>query len=101
MKYRVYQIKANELSSREKLDALYDAMMGKVIRGLIGGFYELAATIEANDLEEVFNIGNGYGDESAINRHGKMTSVSVGNLVMKEETGEVWACASVGWEKLV
>lgn len=99
MKYRIFQIKADELSSKDKLDSLYDAMLGKVVRGLIGGHYDLVATIEANDLEDVFRIGNGYGDESAITRLGKMTSVSVGNIVM-DENNEAWACASIGWDKL-
>lgn len=103
MKYEIFQIKADAFASQKKLDALYAAMNGKVILGLVGGYYEHVANIFANDLEEVFDIGNGYGkaqyEEDEIERIGKMTSVSVGNIV-KDENGDFWACKNVGWEKL-
>ena len=60
------------------------------------GFYSHVANIEANDLDEVFEIGN-IGPESAIERFSRMSSVSVGDVIVDEE-GNASVVASFGFE---
>lgn len=60
------------------------------------GQFKHVATIEADDLEEVFEIGN-IGPEHLITRHAPMHSVSVGDVIETPE-GEFFAVASMGFE---
>lgn len=62
------------------------------------GEYKHVATIEADDLDEVFDIGN-IGPEHLITRHAPMHSVSVGDVIQTPE-GEFFAVASFGFEKV-
>ena len=62
------------------------------------GFYSHVANIEANDLDEVFEIGN-IGPESAIERLSRMSSVSVGDLLIDED-GNKSVVASFGFEEV-
>ena len=61
-------------------------------------YYDLVAEIEANDLEQVFDIGN-IGPESAITRHAPMHSVSVGDVVLDPQ-GNMHLVAPVGFAKI-
>jgi hypothetical protein len=63
------------------------------------GQFKHVATIEADDLDEVFEIGN-IGPEELITRHAPMHSVSVGDVIQTPE-GEFFAVASMGFESLV
>lgn len=60
------------------------------------GEFKHVATIEANDLEEVFEIGN-IGPEHLITRHAPMRSVSAGDVIETPE-GEFFAVAPMGFE---
>jgi hypothetical protein len=60
--------------------------------------YGVVATVDASDLEEVFEVGNGYGDQSKITVKGSMHSLSVGDIVRND--GNTWMCDSVGWTRL-
>ena len=62
------------------------------------GFYNHVANIEANDLDEVFEIGN-IGPESAIERLGRMSSVSVGDVLV-DEAGNASVVASFGFQEV-
>ncbi len=62
------------------------------------GEFKHVATIEADDLDEVFDIGN-IGPEELITRHAPMHSVSVGDVIQTPE-GEFFAVASMGFTKL-
>lgn len=62
------------------------------------GEFKHVATIEAGDLNEVFDIGN-IGPEHLITRHAPMRSVSVGDVIETPE-GEFFAVASFGFEKV-
>ena len=44
--------------------------------------FAVVAEITAADLEAVFEIGNGYGDTTALRRLDRMHSVSVGDIVV-------------------
>lgn len=63
------------------------------------GFYNHVANIEANDLEEVFEIGN-IGPASAIKFLGRMSSVSVGDVII-DEMGNKCVVASFGFQEVV
>jgi len=59
--------------------------------------FELVATCEANDLTDVFHMGNGYGDQSKFIRIANMHSLSVGDLVECVDTGDVMMIDPTGW----
>lgn len=61
--------------------------------------YELVATIEADDLEDVFDIGN-IGPESKITRHKSMRSVSVGDIIEASKSGKFFVVAHMGFKQL-
>ena len=60
-------------------------------------YYRGVANVEATDLEEVFHIGNGYGDQDKIVKLDQMRSLSVGDLVECHDTGVVFMCDPMGW----
>ncbi len=59
--------------------------------------FELVATCEADDLADVFHMGNGYGDQSKFIRIANMRSLSVGDLVECVDTGDVMMVDPMGW----
>lgn len=62
--------------------------------------YNLVARCEADNLDQVFHMGNGYGDQDKIERLERMHSVSVGDLVEDVETGELFMCDPEGWTSI-
>lgn len=62
------------------------------------GYYTHVSNITAEDVAQVFEVGN-IGPESQIERLGRMSSVSVGNVV-EEPNGTQWVCAAFGWKEL-
>jgi hypothetical protein len=60
--------------------------------------YSKVAVIEADNLEQVFRIGN-MGPESAITRLAGMKSVSVGDVVV-DRYGAAYVCATFGWNEV-
>lgn len=61
--------------------------------------YALVASIEAEDLEDVFRIGN-IGPEENITRYEPMHSLSVGDIVVDVETGLGYYVDSFGFGEL-
>jgi len=61
-------------------------------------FYSHVANIEANDLDEVFEIGN-IGPAGAIERLSRMSSVSVGDVII-DEMGNKSVVASFGFQEV-
>ena len=61
--------------------------------------YQLVADIKAVDLNHVFQIGN-IGPEENITRIGKMCSLSVGDVIQCQETGDCFLIANFGFQKL-
>ncbi len=57
--------------------------------------YELVATVEAKDVDEVFFFGNMK--RSKFNVVGEMVSVSVGDIIHNLETDETHVVGSVGF----
>ena len=110
MKYQVYQIRIsdaiyNEVNRLDSHDAAakqfpeykahLDTIRGKYDNSYLK-FYTHVCTIDANDLEQVFERGN-IGPEHCIERHAPMHSVSVGDLV-RDPDGVLHLCASMGWK---
>ena len=59
--------------------------------------YQVVAQITANGLDEVFHIGNGYGDQDKIVRLERMHSMSVGDVVLCHDTNTYFMCDPMGW----
>lgn len=91
MKYAIYQIKAT-FGDTEAQNAKMAMMMdfaGTKIGGLAWdaldqGLYTHVANIEATDPNKAFDIGN-IGPEESIERIGRMSSLSVGDILVDEE----------------
>jgi hypothetical protein len=65
----------------------------------VNGYYTLVADIEAASLDDVFQIGN-IGPEGYITRYDRMTSVSVGDIIVDREADEYYMVAKFGFTKL-
>jgi len=61
-----------------------------------GDYGAPVATVWARNLEEVFTVGNGMGEQSRLERHGRMKSVSVGDVV-RDEDGKLHLVDSTGF----
>ena len=59
--------------------------------------YKKVAVITDCVLNEVFHIGNGYGDQTKIERIADMYSLSVGDLVECVDTGDMLMVDPEGW----
>ena len=117
MKYQVYQIQL----TTEEVDAINDANdFGAVPKNKMKismqmdfsgskteflaaeafekGFYTHVANIEAANLDEVFEIGN-IGPNTAIERLNRMSSVSVGDMIIDED-GNKSVVASFGFKEV-
>ena len=83
------------VKSKARMEAILD---GDVRLGIMHDCYTKVAEVVADDLNHVFEVGN-IGPESQIERLGRMSSVSVGNVV-EEPNGTQWVCAAFGWKEL-
>lgn len=115
--YRVYQInftdaEVEKINSRDPdfrptYETYLDATCGydeekhvqDVRKALFQGLYKMACLIKAEDLNDVFQIGN-IGPEAKIARVGVMHSISVGDIVEDTETNELYVVARFGFEKV-
>ena len=95
MKFTVCQIRKDRKTEKAAMDA---RVLGEVDPVFFLSAYEDVAIIEAEDLDEVFEIGN-IGPESKIERLGPMHSISVGDVIMTE-TYECYVVAPFGFERL-
>jgi len=66
--------------------------------GVMHDCYSHVGDIIADDLEHVFEVGN-IGPEDRIQRHGRMRSVSVGDIV-EDPNGVKHVVAKFGFEEL-
>jgi hypothetical protein len=98
-KYTVYQLPETSSSIRD----LYFLKPAEI--EAISDEYELVATVTAKSLEDVFHLGNFMGcdlddNESKIEIHGPMHSVSVGDIIHNLDTDETFVVARFGFEKI-
>jgi hypothetical protein len=80
-----------------KIKAYADSRFGKFTPAAIP-FYGEVCEIEADTLDQVFDIGN-IGPESKITRKAPMHSVSVGDIII-DPVGDMHLVASFGFTKL-
>ena len=102
MKFTVYQINLSnkDYENRDLREMYLDTTMSPTAKAIVkaSGLYVKVAEIDANDFEEVFEIGN-IGPEEKITRIDKMHSVSVGDIV-KREDGVTKFVAPFGFESV-
>ena len=111
MKYSVYQIQYSQTDIDEinaelpnakrtakmemDFDFSGDKIGGLADKALDAGLYTHVSNIEADNPNQVFEIGN-IGPESAITRFSRMHSLSVGDIIVDEE-GQVIVVAPIGF----
>ncbi len=99
MEYKVYQVTLTD-QDVEKVNAKHARSMAMMVpfgktddekRAMFaeawseGDYGAAVATVWARNLEEVFTVGNGMGEQSRLERHGQMKNVSVGDAVRDED----------------
>jgi len=101
----VDMVNAHGHSSVEKQEAKIEmtfALSEKIYQlaedAMANGFYTKVAKIKANDLEDMFRVGN-LGVEDQIERLGSMASPSVGDVVFAEGRG-YYVIAPFGFTKM-
>ena len=97
MRFTVCQIRKDRNTEKEAMDA---RILGEVDPVFFLSAYEEVAAIEADTLDEVFEIGN-IGPESKIDRFGRqlMYSVSVGDVIRNDKY-ECYVVGNDGFERL-
>jgi hypothetical protein len=99
MKYTVCQITKDAKNEKAAMDA---RILGEVDPVFFLSSYEEVAAIEADDLNEVFQIGN-IGPEEKIERFSyadkNMHSISVGDVI-RDDRGRCFVVAPLGFERL-
>ena len=81
--------------TKMSMDFSGDKIGGLAYDAFDAGYYTHVANIEANSLNEVFQIGN-IGPEQNIERLTRMSSISVSNLIIDEE-GDTFVVATMGF----
>jgi len=101
MKYQIHQIKIENFDAKTSIMLADDAAdrIEKADDAMCNGYYVLVATIEAEDLNAVFEIGN-MGPEEKISRHDSMHSISVGDVITNEDMTKSWVVAPIGFDPL-
>jgi len=95
MRFTVLQIRKDLRNDQRAFEA---SVCGNVDKMFFLQAYEEVCAIEANDLDEVFEIGN-IGPESKIERFGRMHSVSVGDVIQTEKN-ELFVVKGLGFERM-
>jgi hypothetical protein len=103
MKYQIKQIILTDAqidqvnANPNVMPDFYKRYMGTTFAPTV----ENVAVIEATCLDEVFAIGNGMGDQTAITRLKRMKSVSVGDIIVAmDDVGEEYFVDTFGFVKL-
>ena len=63
-------------------------------------YFEIAATLEAKDLDDVFKIGNVGPTELVVRHIDRMHSVSIGDIIENVETGECFMVDPEGFTEI-
>ena len=100
--FKVYQLKGDtNRQTRWDLSTPFggDDVEEKARSAFCLGSYTHVANIQAPNLELVFQVGN-IGPEENITRIGQMCSLSVGDVIQCQETGDCFLIANFGFEQL-
>jgi len=93
-KFTVFQNKG----AKDVQEAFEASVLGKVNSTFFLTNYKEVCIIEAEDLNEVFEIGN-IGPEEKITRLDRMHSVSVGDVI-KDDKNRLFVVKGIGFERL-
>lgn len=93
-KFTVFQNKG----AKDVQEAFEASIEGKVDSIFFLTNYKEVCTIEAEDLNEVFEIGN-IGPEEKITRLDRMHSVSVGDVI-QDDLNRLFVVKGIGFERL-
>jgi hypothetical protein len=91
MKFNIFQTRDSEIRRELTFDG------SESWEPTMASKYKKVAVIKDCVLNEVFHIGNGYGDQTKIQRIGDMYSLSVGDLVECVDTGDMLMVDPEGW----
>jgi|TARA_R100000951_G_C2564324_1_gene156635 hypothetical protein len=87
MKFSIHQMIPSHrkyLAEHKSEEYFQVSFYGNVPKSLFLAHYNKVSEIVADDLDEVFQIGN-IGPEECITRLGRMSSISVGDVIEDEE----------------
>lgn len=90
-------INRGELTS-PRIKAYYTRMSGQVKLDDVP-YYEHVANVMTNDMEEAFRLMNLWDDKSKVEKFGRCSSLSVGDII-EQADGRLYVCASFGFEPL-
>jgi hypothetical protein len=93
MKFTILQNKGPK-----NVQEAFDASLGNVDPAFFAKHYKEVAVIEAEDLNEVFEIGN-VGPEYKIKRLDRMHSISVGDVIMGQGS-DCFVVDMIGFKRL-
>ena len=105
--FAVYQVKLDRFIkdgnfiTEDKAKLHFEISRGKVTNNDFVRHYQPVCTIDASDLDEVFEIGN-IGPEDKITRLDRMHSISVGDAIRVEEgpeMGYIYIVKPAGFER--
>lgn len=116
MKYEIFQIRisnrvydeVNRLDSHDAAAKVFPEYEAHLAVSFYGSekfeprflkHYDKVAEVECEDLEDVFEIGNGHGDQSKLTRLERMHSVSVGDIV-RLDTGRYMMVDGMGFNEV-
>lgn len=75
------------------------SVMEMIIEATEFGLIRHTMTIDTNDFEEAFTIGNGMGNDSLVEHHGRHKSARVGDIFIRA-AGDGAVVANFGFEAL-
>ena len=95
--HHIEDVSLAELEGREDL---YKLSVEHPCTFILEMGYRHVATITAQDLNEVYRVGNGMGNDSQINNKIDMWSISIGDLIKDVEKSELYVVEPVGFRLL-
>ena len=103
---KVYQIQlsdaeiaaVNNGETSDRIKAYFDRSFERTFKEENFQYYDHVANVATDDMEEAFQLMNLWDDESKIERLGRCSSMSVGDIL--ECNGERFRCASFGFTAL-
>lgn len=101
---KVYQIQltdleitvANEGGSTPRLKAYFDRSFESTFKVENFVHYDHVANVDTTDFEDAFRLMNLWDDESKVERLGRCSSMSVGDILELQD-GSRYRCASFGF----
>ena len=104
---KVYQIQLTNAEAdsmnrgevTEKSQAYFSRMFDGKFKPEIFEHYTHVANIASNDMEEAFELMNLWNDQTKVEKLGRCSSMSVGDIV-EMENGSRYRCASFGFEEI-